>query len=59
MLVILNIYSILANMIIGFVVTNRIRSNENTFEVIDEINKTIFAMFFALTGVYFNLGVIK
>jgi len=59
MLVILNIYSILANMIIGFVVTNRIRSNENTFEVIDEINKTIFAMFFALAGVYFNLGVMK
>ncbi len=56
---ILNISSILANMIMGFVVTNRIRPNENTFEVIDEIDEIIFAMFFTLAGAHFDLGVMK
>jgi NhaP-type Na+/H+ or K+/H+ antiporter len=56
---ILNISSILANMVMGFVVTNRIRPNENAFEVIDEIDEMIFAMFFTLAGAHFDLGVMK
>jgi Kef-type K+ transport system membrane component KefB len=56
---ILNISSILANMTMGFVVTNRIRPNENAFEVIDEIDEIIFAMFFTLAGAHFDLGVMK
>ena len=36
---ILNISSILANMIMGFVVTNRIRPNENAFEVFMKLMK--------------------
>jgi NhaP-type Na+/H+ or K+/H+ antiporter len=56
---ILNISSILANMIMGFVVTNRIRPNENAFEVIDEIDEIVFAMFFTLAGAHFDLGVMK
>jgi len=55
----LNISSILANMIMGFVVTNRIKPNENAFEVIDEIDEIIFAMFFTLAGAHFDLGVMK
>lgn len=55
----LNISSILANMIMGFVVTNRIKPNENAFEVIDDIDDVIFAMFFTLAGANFDLGVIK
>ncbi len=55
----LNISSILASMIMGFVVTNRIRPNENAFEVIDEIDEIVFAMFFTLAGAHFDLGVMK
>lgn len=55
----LNISSILASMIMGFVVTNRIRPKENAFEVIDEIDEIVFAMFFTLAGAHFDLGVMK
>lgn len=55
----LNISGILASMIMGFVVTNRIRPNENAFEVIDEIDEIVFAMFFTLAGAHFDLGVMK
>lgn len=55
----LNISSILASMSMGLVVTNRTRPNENAFEVIDEIDEIVFAMFFTLAGAHFDLGVMK
>lgn len=56
---IFNISVILSNMIMGFVVTNKIKLNEDAFEVIDEIDEVIFAIFFTLAGAHFDLGVIK
>ena len=55
----LQISNILANMIMGFVVTNRIKPNEDALEVIDDIDEVIFAVFFTLAGAHFDLGVIK
>lgn len=55
----LNISGILASMSMGLVVTNRTRPNENAFEVIDEIDEIVFAMFFTLAGAHFDLGVMK
>ncbi|MEN3189949.1 MAG: cation:proton antiporter [Atribacterota bacterium] len=54
-----NISNILANMVMGFVVTNRTKPNENAFEVIDDIDDVVFAMFFTLAGANFDLGVMK
>jgi len=56
---VLQVSNILANMVMGFVVTNRIKPNEDAFEVIDDVDEVIFAMFFTLAGAQFDLGVIK
>ncbi len=51
--------SILANMTMGFIIVNRMKNNEDMFGVINNIEGIIFAMFFTLAGVHFDLGVIK
>ncbi|MFC2033030.1 cation:proton antiporter [Chloroflexota bacterium] len=57
----LDFSEILSNMAIGFVVYNRLKigTREKTFNVIDDIEDVIFAMFFVLAGLHFDLGVIK
>ena len=55
----LGISSILANMALGFVITNKMKSSENMFGVINDIEDIIFAVFFTLAGLHFDLGVIK
>ncbi len=55
----LGISPLLANMVIGFVVVNKMKNNENVFKVIDDVEGIIFAMFFTLAGLHFDLGVMK
>jgi NhaP-type Na+/H+ or K+/H+ antiporter len=49
---------ILANMVIGFIVVNKGKRN-TMLNVIDDIEDVIFAMFFVLAGLHFNLEIIK
>ncbi len=55
----LGLSSILANMIMGFVVVNRMSDNKDMFGVINNMEVIIFAMFFTLAGAHFNISVIK
>jgi len=54
----LNMSLILANMVVGFVVANVAKTND-MFLAIEEIEDVIFAMFFVLAGLHFDLSVIK
>jgi len=54
----LGISSILANMVIGFIVVNRVKSNE-MFLAVKEIEDVIFAMFFVLAGLHFDLSAMQ
>jgi len=55
----LGLSSILANMIMGFVVVNMMSDNKDMFGVINNMEVVIFAMFFTLAGAHFNINVIK
>lgn len=57
----LDFSEILSNMTVGFIAYNRLKIGirEKTFNVIDDIEDVVFAMFFVLAGLHFNLGVIK
>ena len=50
--------TILASMVAGFVVVNKASKNE-MFLAVEEIESVIFAMFFVLAGLHFDLGVMK
>ncbi len=54
----LGISAILANMAAGFIVVNRVKKNE-MFLVIEGVEDVIFAMFFVLAGLHFDLSIIK
>jgi len=54
----LNLSSILANMVVGFIVVNKMKRRE-MFSVIEEIEDVLYAMFFVLAGLHFDLGVLK
>jgi len=54
----LGISAILANMVAGFVVVNKARENE-IFLAVEGIEDVIFAMFFVLAGLHFDLGVME
>jgi Kef-type K+ transport system membrane component KefB len=54
----LGVSSILANMVIGFTVVNRVKRKE-MFLVVEEIEDVLFAMFFVLAGLHFDLSVMK
>lgn len=56
---VLGISSLLANMAVGFVVVNKMRTSEKMFAVISDIEDIVFAMFFTLAGAHFDLGVVK
>jgi len=55
----LNLSSILANMAMGFIVVNRLKNNEEMFEVVNHVETIIFAMFFTLAGAHFDYRVLK
>jgi Kef-type K+ transport system membrane component KefB len=54
----LGVSSILANMIVGFIVVNRVKRKE-MFLVVEEIEDVLYAMFFVLAGLHFDLSVLK
>ena len=54
----LDLSLILANMTAGFIVVNRVRESQ-MFLVLEEIEDVIFAMFFVLAGLHFDLAVMK
>jgi len=54
----LGVSSILANMVIGFIVVNRVKRKE-MFVVVEEIEDVFYAMFFVLAGLHFDLSVLK
>ncbi len=54
----LNVSSILANIVVGFVVTNMVKRKE-IFNVIEGIEDILFVIFFTLAGMHFDFRVIK
>jgi len=54
----LGISAILANMVAGFVVMNKARKRE-LFLVVERIEAVIYAIFFVLAGLHFDLGAMK
>lgn len=54
----LEISEILANMVMGFIMVNKARREELT-AVIDDIEDVIFAMFFVLAGLHFDILAMK
>ncbi len=56
----LDFSEILSNMVVGFVVYNRLKIGirEKTFNVIDDIEEVVFAVFFVLAGLHFDLSII-
>jgi len=54
----LGISSILATMVVGFIVVNKVKRKE-MFLVVEEIEDVFFAMFFVLAGLHFDLSVLK
>jgi len=54
----LGISAILTNMVAGFIVMNKARKRE-MFLVVEKIEEVIYAMFFVLAGLHFDLGVVK
>jgi len=54
----LGVSSILASMVVGFIVVNKTRRKE-MFLVVEGIEDVFFAMFFVLAGLHFDLNVLK
>ena len=54
----LGISEILSNMIIGLVIANKAKRHE-MLQVIDDIEDVVFAMFFVLAGMHFNINAMK
>jgi NhaP-type Na+/H+ or K+/H+ antiporter len=55
----LGLSSILANMVMGFIVVNRMFESEKMFEAVHNIEGVIFAMFFTLAGAHFDYSILK
>ncbi len=51
-----NSSALLANMVLGFMVTNFVRHSEDLFSVIENVEEPVFGMFFVLAGAHFDLG---
>ena len=50
---------LLASMMLGFYVVNRAKQCDVLFQAVENIEETIFALFFTLAGAHFDLTVIK
>ena len=50
--------SILANMVMGFILVNKVRRKE-VFGVLKDVEAALYAMFFVLAGLHFDLHVLK
>jgi Kef-type K+ transport system membrane component KefB len=51
--------SLLANMMLGFMVVNYVRQSHHLFTVVENIEEPIFAMFFTVAGAHLDLRVIQ
>lgn len=54
----LGVSAILTNMVAGFIVINKAKKRE-MFLVVERIEEVVYAMFFVLAGLHFNLGAMK
>ena len=54
----LGVSLIMANMVVGFIVANRVKRSD-PFIVIDGIEDVVFAIFFVLAGMHFDASVMK
>lgn len=54
----LGISSILASMVVGFIIVNKVK-REEMFLVVEEVEEVLYAMFFVLAGLHFDLSVLK
>jgi Kef-type K+ transport system membrane component KefB len=50
---------LLANMMLGFVVTNWVKHHENLFNIVESVEEPIFGMFFTLAGAHLDLKVMQ
>ncbi|MBW1791920.1 MAG: cation:proton antiporter [Deltaproteobacteria bacterium] len=55
----LKVSPLLANMILGFMVTNFVDHHEDLFAVVENIEEPIFGMFFTLAGAHMDLRVMQ
>ncbi|MHC4112209.1 MAG: cation:proton antiporter, partial [Planctomycetota bacterium] len=53
----LGLSSILANMVVGFILVNKVRRKE-IFLVLEDVEDALYAMFFVLAGLHFDLSVV-
>jgi Kef-type K+ transport system membrane component KefB len=54
-----NLSPLMAIMMIGFIVVNRAKHSHDLFLAVENIEETIFALFFTLAGAHFDIAVIK
>ena len=54
----LGISSILANMVVGFIVVNKV-GRGGLFSVVEEVEDVVYAVFFVLAGLHFDSSVLK
>jgi Kef-type K+ transport system membrane component KefB len=54
----LGLSSILANMVAGFIIVNKVNRRE-MFDVVGEIEDVVYVIFFVLAGLHFDLSVMK
>ena len=54
----LELSSILANMVLGFILVNKVRRKE-VFGVLEDIEAALYAVFFVLAGLHFDFHVLK
>ena len=55
----LKLSPLLTTMMVGFIVVNKAKHSHDLFLAVENIEETIFALFFTLAGAHFNITVIK
>jgi len=50
---------LLANMMMGFTITNRVKNADELFQQLDLIEETIFCLFFCLAAAHFDINALK
>jgi Kef-type K+ transport system membrane component KefB len=52
-------HSLMANMMLGFMIINYVKHHHDIFDVIEGIEEPVFGMFFTLAGTHFDVRIIK
>ncbi|MBU4262073.1 MAG: cation:proton antiporter [Proteobacteria bacterium] len=50
---------LLANMMMGFTITNRVKHADNLFHQLDLVEETVFCLFFCLAAAHFDINALK